>query len=98
MNTYNLIGINLGLIFIIMVFGNKAGEPHNLNFNCGSIIKNGSIYIFNNHIHHWLISLLILLFTIPIQYRSDNKFMSILNGFLIVLMIHGLSYPDRFIF
>jgi len=98
MNSYNIIGAFFGLIIIILFFGNKPGEPHKLSFNFRSLIKNGSIYLFNKHIHHWLISLIILLITIPIQYKTNNFYISLLNGFLFIFMIHGLSYSDRFIF
>lgn len=80
------------------MFRNKAREPHKIPLTLGNFIKNGSLFICGKHIHHWLISLIILIFSIPIQYKTNGKYVSLLNGFLLIFMIHGLSYSERFIF
>lgn len=99
MNKYNFLGFIIGLIFVKLIFNNKEGEPHKLPLNIGSFIKNGSIYIMDKHIHHWLIALIILVFTIPYQIKFKSnlykiKSISVLNGFLVLFGIHGLSYKD----
>ena len=101
MNKYNILGFLLGLMFITIVFNNKAGKPHHFSINIPNIITNGSICLYNTHIHHWIISIIILLFTIPIQYKSKPKtkkyiYVSIINGFFVLFLFHGLSYRDRF--
>jgi hypothetical protein len=98
MNKWNMIGLILGFIFVKLIFNNNEGEPHKLSFNFKNIIKNGSLFIMNKHIHHWLISLVILFITIPYQINCETKNVSILNGFFLLFFLHGLSYKDRFIF
>ena len=96
MNKYNIYGFIICLLYINFVFKNKAGEPpKRFNISFGNIIKNGSIYLFNKHIHHWLISLIILCFTFK---KNDQIIFGIINGFLFLFLIHGLSYKDCFEF
>ncbi|VVU94979.1 hypothetical protein CPAV1605_704 [seawater metagenome] len=94
MNKYNIFGMIIGIIYICLVFGNNAGEPHNLPFNFGSLIQNGSLYIGGKHIHHWLISLIILFYSIPYQIKTKSKIISVLNGFLVIMFFQGISYKD----
>ena len=98
LNNYNMIGALISIIFINLNFGNKAGTPPALAFNYYPYIRNGSIFINDTHIHHWLICLVILIITIPLQITNKNLFLLILNGFLFVLMVQGLMYRDRFEF
>uniref|UniRef100_A0A6C0J3R4 Uncharacterized protein n=1 Tax=viral metagenome TaxID=1070528 RepID=A0A6C0J3R4_9ZZZZ len=98
MNRWNIIGLILGFIFVKLIFNNNENEQHKLSFNFKNIIKNGSLFIMNKHIHHWLISLVILFITIPYQIKYKNKHISILNVFFILFFLHGLTYKDRFIF
>ena len=60
---YNFsLGIFIGLFFISIFFGYKIEEKikPKININLGPFVKDSCIIIFNKHIHHWLISLLIL--------------------------------------
>lgn len=96
---YNFsLGIFIGLFFISIFFGYKIEEKikPKININLGPFVKDSCIIIFNKHIHHWLISLLIL-FVLYIQ-KSRNSLYYILNGYFIVLICHGLLYDDRFDF
>ncbi len=98
LNNFNIIGALLAIIYINVNFGNKAGFPPALAFNYYPYIRNGSLFINDAHIHHWLICFSLLVFTLPLQLTNKNPFLLITNGLLLVLMIQGLSYSDRFNF
>ena len=97
LNNYNILGVLLAIIFININFGNKAGTPPTLAFNWHPYIRQGSLYINNYHIHHWMFSAFFLSFLIPLQRSSKNKLLLIANGFLLTIMIQGLLYKDRFV-
>ena len=95
---YLLYGILIGLLYIISIFGThmKSGNCHNLNFTIPCLfIKEGSIIINDYHIHHWLIFLILLFITLLLK---NNNIILFIQGFSIVLIIHGLHYDDCFCF
>jgi len=93
-----MIGALLAIILINIIFRNKAGTPHTLNFNWDPYIKQGSIYVNDIHIHHWLSCFTLLVFLIPFQMTSTSPLLLITNGLLFILMLQGLLYEDRFDF
>lgn len=96
MNKYNIFGIIISILYIYIIFGTKTevGYNHNLQLTIKPFLINGHIYICNKHIHHWMISLIILIFIIPFR---NNRYIDICIGFFIIFCIHGLCYKDRFI-
>jgi len=98
LNNLNMIGALIAIIFINVNFGNKAGTPPALAFNYYPYIRNGSLFINDTHIHHWLICFSILIFTLPLQITNKSPFLRVFNGFLFTLMVQGLLYEDRFDF
>nr|QFG74401.1 MAG: hypothetical protein [Megaviridae environmental sample] len=93
---YTLFGFIFGIIYIVLIFGNKPGEPHNIPFNLPPFIIDGSIFIKGYHIHHWLLCSIFLLSNYLLGKK--NKYNTMLNSFLLVLIVQGLSYDDRFEF
>ena len=94
------LGICIGIIFILLFFGTsivEKSEPK-IIINIGNIIRNSSIYLFNIHIHHWIIGTVLLLGIILMEQYYSAKSFSVLKGIAIVLIIHGLMYKDRFDF
>ncbi|MFA5953564.1 MAG: hypothetical protein WC812_03150 [Candidatus Pacearchaeota archaeon] len=80
---YFIIGFVLGFIFAYLLSGKKSGEKGilgSLKFN----FKNYKI-----HIHHWIISLAILIILIAFKYY--NYF---IYGILIGIFVQGLTYKD----
>lgn len=93
-----LIGILLGVIFILIFFGCKirCKTTPNIKINVGNFIRNTHIYLFDKHIHHWMINLFLIIFIIFIEQFYTNKYFDIIKGFSLVLVIHGLMYEDCF--
>ena len=98
LNNWNMIGALLAIIFINVNFRNQTGTPPTLAFNWYPYVRNGSIFINDMHIHHWFICFVFLVFLAPLQIKNKNPFLLITNGLLLVLMIQGLLYGDRFNF
>ena len=98
LNNYNIIGGLIAIIFININFGNKAGTPPTLAFNWYPYIRDGSFYINNMHIHHWLICFILLIFLGPLQIKNKHPILLITNGILLSLIIQGLLYEDCFDF
>ena len=98
LNNFNIIGALLAIIYINVNFGNKAGSPPALAFNYYPYIRNGSLFINDAHIHHWLICFSLLVFILPLQITNKSPFLRVFNGFLFTLMVQGLLYEDRFDF
>tara|TARA_B110000483_G_scaffold237425_1_gene312166 strand:+ start:58 stop:363 length:306 start_codon:yes stop_codon:yes gene_type:complete len=86
------IGIFIGLLHIYLFFGFKIIAKSNTNYHINYII----------HWHHWLICLIILIFLIIItknqKFKKLKKYKYYLFGYLIIMIIHGLLYNDRFDF
>jgi len=87
-----LIGILIGLLHVYTFFGFKIVSKSNIGYHINFII----------HWHHWLIAfiLLVLIFKLSTyeKFNEYEKYKDYLVGYLIVLMIHGLLYDDRFDF
>ena len=98
LNNWNMIGALIAIIFINVNFRNQTGTPHTLAFNWYPYVRNGSIFINDIHIHHWFICFTLLIFLVPFQITNKNAFLLITNGLLLILMIQGLLYGDRFDF
>lgn len=93
-----ILGLILGLIYVIIVFGGKGvGEEPNITFSIGNIVRNGHIYLFNKHIHHWVIFMIVAIIISILNWNNFfNPYLDILMGFSVVMILHGLSYCDRF--
>jgi hypothetical protein len=87
-----IIGIIIGLLHIYIYFGFKIIVKSNLNYHINFLI----------HWHHWLIFLIIFCFLIIItrieKFKKIKKYKYYLSGYLIIMIIHGLLYEDRFDF
>ena len=92
---YFISGILGAIIFIRLFICNNEGEPPKCKIDCDFFI-NGSFYIGSRHIHHWLIFLILLAILFPCFYPSN--FISLLGGFSLLMILHGLSYNDCFVF
>ena len=91
-----LIGALLGFLYILLFFGLKI-EPKTepkIKINIGNFIQNSHITLFNKHIHHWLINLVILIVVLMIELIYSNKYFNFIKGFNIILILHGLTYDD----
>ena len=91
-----IIGFIIGIIFCIVMYPRKEKEPNLVNININNLINKGSIVcsLTNKlafHMHHWMFSLLLL--SILNHYKQNNN---LLEGFLLILLFHGLSYKDCF--
>ena len=96
-NNFHLIGALLCIIYINIVYNNKSGEPPKISINCPPYIRESSLFINKCHIHHWMISALVLLVLLPIEFNQKSiNAISMSTGFLAIFMIQGLSYNDRF--
>ena len=98
LNNWNIIGALIAIIFINVNFRNQTGTPPTLAFNWYPYVRNGSIFINDIHIHHWLSCFTLLVFLIPFQMTSTSPLLLITNGLLFILMLQGLLYEDRFDF
>lgn len=78
-------GSIVGMIFILLFFGLEIEKDTNTNYH---------INYLNVHWHHWLLSLMSLI--ILELLRTDSIYY--IRGFLIVTIVHGLLYEDRFDF
>ena len=88
-------GIIFSLIYVNLVF-NKCGDEPNIKFNIPGIVKNGHIIINGLHIHHWLISSIILIFTI--FYKKNTSIYFFIQGCCLIFLYQGLGYDDCFDF
>ncbi len=94
-------GIIFAIIYLYFFFGTevKCGTIPKIILNIRPFIQNSKIYIGNFHLHHWLLGVIIIIiccFFKIINY--NNKLLYFLNGFSIILVIHGLFYQDCFDF
>jgi hypothetical protein len=95
-NNSHLIGAILCIIYINIVLNNKSGEKPTISINLYPHIRQSSIFINGYHVHHWMISALVLLVLLPIEFNQESAILSTITGFLTIFMIQGLSYNDRF--
>ena len=77
-----LIGMILGLVIFEILSGEKKGR-------IGIFILLLKTKHHTYHLHHWIISLIVLLFLVTINYRNDFVY-----GFLIGAFIQGVKYHD----
>jgi len=96
LNNWNMIGVLVAIIFVNINFGNKAGTPPTFAFNLPPYIRNGSIFLGDFHLHHWLICLILLGIFVTLQVT--NRALLIMKGIWFVLLCQGLLYEDRFDF
>ena len=103
-NYYNylelLSGIIVGIIFTIIFFGLeiKCKSTPKIKINIGKFVRDSHIYLFNKHMHHWLVNLIILLLILIVERYYPSKYFKIIMGFNLVLIFHGLLYDDCFDF
>lgn len=100
-----VLGLLSGVFYAFINYPKEEGGVPITDFTIYPIIYRGSIivsfYSSGVHLHHWLISLLILCFIFynnNSHITSQNLFISFFTGFLIPICIHGLTYKDRFCF
>ena len=98
-NNYFAIMFLFTLIFYIINFGchESSCEPRMCNYSCGSnniCIKNGSIFIYNLHIHHWIIGVIVIFFSFC--FLSNSIYKSLLMGMASSAILDGLCFDDRF--
>ena len=66
----------------------------NYDLKCCNInIKNGSLYCYDIHIHHWVVGIFGLFFIISLPH---NIITSILAGMFSAMAIDGFLFSDRF--
>ena len=96
-----LYGLIISYIFTKIFFGKiKEGKAPNILITIPPFIKNSKVVLFNKHIHHWLIFLIILLLLIIFRKNLSKYklFLEFSIGFCFYLIIHGLQYKDAFDF
>jgi hypothetical protein len=103
---YFLLGSILSIIWILCFFGTEIKEKSKpkININIHPFIKNSSLILFNKHIHHWLVFLILFTIIIIIKkmkkniiYKLDN-ILNVVLGYSFIQILHGLRYKDRFDF
>jgi len=90
-------GILTGTIYSSRMLPEKEKGIPSLKFTVYPIIFHGMIFVpvsaeFAIHVHHWVIYT--LLFVVSIMFKLPY----ILIGFCVSMVLHGLSYADRFSF
>ena len=96
-----LYGIILSYIFTRIFFGKiKSGKSPNILINIPPFIINSKLILFNKHIHHWLVFLIILLllFIFRKKLSKYKSFLEFSMGFSFYMILHGLQYKDAFDF
>ena len=93
-------GFIFSLLYLYICFGSeiKCHTNPKIKINIPPFVVNSKIIINNFHIHHWLIGLMILICICILYFFIDYNFMYFLQGFSIVLILHGLLYQDCFEF
>lgn len=91
-----IIGIIIGIIYIEINFDNIPGNsPRYCKLNYKKYIRNCHLYINNKHIHHWILCSIIYLLLLYFYSPYLNcTYCKIVEGFLYVCILQGLSYPD----
>jgi hypothetical protein len=96
---YFISGTFLGILFIYFFINNSVGEPPIIKLKFDEFFINGSFFIGSRHIHHWLIFLIFLVFLIiPAYIFCPSNFIEFIAGFSLMMVFHGLSYQDSFVF
>ena len=96
---YFISGILAALFFIQLFICNCEGEPPKYKISCDDFFINGSFYIGSRHIHHWFLFSGIFVGTIIFKHVFfSSNFLEFLAGFSLMMIVHGLSYEDCFVF
>ena len=95
---YFILGVIFGILFIVISFGTEIKEKSKpkIKINIPPFVKESRVVILNRHFHHWLIAFLSL--CILYYLNDESKIYSIMEGFMMILIIHGLLYRDCFDF
>lgn len=98
-NNYFLLTFLITIIFYIIVFECHECScvpllcNYSYNYNDTLYIKNGSLFIKNIHIHHWMIGVIVLAI---LYFNSNSIYKSMLYGIATAAIIDGLCFADRF--
>jgi hypothetical protein len=98
-NNYFLLTFLITIIFYIIVFERHECScipllcNYSYNYNDILYIKNGSLFIKNIHIHHWMIGVIVLAI---FYFKSNSIFKSMLYGIATAAIVDGLCFEDRF--
>lgn len=98
-NNYFAITFLTTIIFYIINFECHQChcKPNICDYSFGYInsinIRNGSIFIGNIHIHHWIIGCFVLFIFL---FLSESIFKSIITGIASAAIVDGLCFADRF--
>ena len=96
---YFIFGAGLSILFISYLISNNAGEPPKFKIKCDDLFVNGSFYIGSRHIHHWFLFSGIFVGTLIFKHVFfSSNFLEFLAGFSLMMIVHGLSYEDCFVF
>ena len=95
---YFISGILAALFFIQFFICNSEGEPPKYKISCDDFFINGSFFIGSRHIHHWLIFFILLIFFFSYYIFYPSNLGIFIIGFSILMVLHGLSYNDCFVF
>jgi hypothetical protein len=100
MNTELCVGIFFGVIFIMIFFGAKieTKSTPKIKINIGNFVRDSHIFLFNKHVHHWFLNLIILFIVLILDSYYHSKYFNLIIGFNLVLIFHGLLYKDCFDF
>ena len=96
-----IIGLINSIIVLYIFFGSeiKCGSNPKIILNIPPFIKKSKIYIGKFHLHHWLLGFISIIICCVLKFfKYDNVFLDFINGFSIILVIHGLFYQDCFDF
>ena len=85
-----LLGALIGLLYSVIGFG-AEGEAPRFSITFGPL-HNGTLVLFNRHVHHWVVYLFIVLPTATICGHYNTA------SFAVIMAMHGLTYRDRFLF
>ena len=94
-----ILGALLAVVYVRIIFGpgHPVGEPPRY---CAITVqprgwpvrvRQGSLYVYDYRIHHWLVYLVCLPVVLWLQAYTGL-------GWSLVLIVHGLWYDDRFVF
>lgn len=81
------LGVCIGVVYAIVGFSNQGDAPL-LCLTMGPF-QNGVLLIDGYHVHHWIVCALLLPMAILLGLTN-------LAGFMLVMLLHGLTYADAF--
>ncbi len=97
---YFVLGSIISTIILYIFFDTRieCKTIPNIEIDIYPFVRKSKIYIFNKHIHHWLIGTIILITITFLHLFCDYHWMYFLQGFSIIQILHGLLYQDCFDF